>query len=112
MVDVVSDDCLPALAQMHMAHRLFTRLVKFASVSTVARLLLCAFNTKRAYRSVELTHLKILSATHFAQRKYFLEPIHVRLDCCFGSAEWVINDLGRADLKYRCFAAPQICGAR
>jgi hypothetical protein len=57
MVVVVSDDCLPALAQMHRPRRLFTRLVKLACVSTVARLLLCAFNTKRAYRSVALTHL-------------------------------------------------------
>ena len=77
MVDVVSDDCLPAVAQMHMAHRLFTRLVKFASVSTLALLLLCAFNTKRAYRSVALTHLQILSSTRFAQGKYFLEPIRI-----------------------------------
>ncbi|OYZ14326.1 MAG: hypothetical protein B7Y35_11195 [Sphingomonadales bacterium 28-64-96] len=83
MVDVVSDDCLPALAQMHMAHRLFTRLVKLASVSMVARLFLCAFSAKRTYLSVALTHLKILSATRFIQGKYFLEPIHIRLELLF-----------------------------
>lgn len=112
MVDVFSDDCLPALAQMHMAHRLFTRLVTLASVSTVARLLLCAFNATRAYRSVAMIHSQMLSTTRFTQGKYFLEPIRIRLNCCFGGAEWVINDLGCPDLKYRCFAAPQTCGSR
>ncbi|OYX76290.1 MAG: hypothetical protein B7Y82_13865 [Sphingomonadales bacterium 32-65-25] len=69
MVDVVSDDCLPALAQMHRAHRLFTRLVTLASVSTVARLLLCAFSAKRTYRSITLKHAQILIAMRFTQGK-------------------------------------------